>query len=201
LAPGKVGTCIAIGVAATVAAKSGCDILAATDAAYRGVVKCGGPTIVQEAAACACATAIIIGAGDKKKAARAFLPRIKRMFGVDQPISDNAFIGAAELGLKHAARAETQQLLRNMKVGAKYGTSAAEQLNKKIGLTRIRETNERLADEQLYELRCVARSLARRALVPPWYNIAAHRLTITTALYFARFPFDARVTASDPACD
>ena len=59
----------------------------------------------------------------------------------------------AEKGLKKAAEAETRQILRSMKVGAEFGTGIAEQMNKMMGITRIRAKTERLADEQLYELR------------------------------------------------
>lgn len=57
--PGKTGKVIAIGTCAAVAAKSGLDIVAATDAAYHGVVKGGAAmddneTLQQEAAATAC---------------------------------------------------------------------------------------------------------------------------------------------------
>jgi hypothetical protein len=174
--PGKTGKVIAIGTCAAVAAKSGLDIVAATDAAYQGVVKGGehmdDDTIQQEAAATACVwpahpptgfrlsarmsspmhpmnstrpcsaplmyeacvrpharhfactgtTAVIIASGDKKKAARAFIPRIKRMCGVHDldTESDKSFMAAATKGLKVAAAAETRQLMRSMKVGEKW---------------------------------------------------------------------------------
>lgn len=69
-------------------------------------------------------TAVIIASGDKKKAARAFIPRIKRMCGVqdDDTSSDKTFMAAATKGFKKAAAAETRQLLRNVRVGEKFVT-------------------------------------------------------------------------------
>lgn len=71
--PGKTGKVIAIGTCAAVAAKSGLDMLAATDAAYHGVIKGGAEsddndTIQQEAAACACTCSdsnVVLGGLDK----------------------------------------------------------------------------------------------------------------------------------------
>jgi len=157
--PGNAGKVVAIGTCGAVAAKSGLDMIAAVDVAYRAVVAAAEElddvSAQHEGAATACTAAVIIAMGDKKKAARAFLPRIKKMCGVkdDDTTCDKTFMGAATRGFKRAAAAETRQLMRNMKIGQKFGTGLADQLNKKMGLTRIREASERLADEQLYELR------------------------------------------------
>lgn len=123
--PGKTGKVIAIGTCATVAAKSGLDMIAAVDASYHGVLEAGtamgDDTVQQEAAATACTAAVIIASGDKKKAARAFLPRIKKMCGVEaaDTAADKTFMACAQKGMKKAAAAETKQLLTSMRIGSK----------------------------------------------------------------------------------